>query len=46
MKRHLRSLYRLLNALAKDPRMFNQVVNTVPSVCSAYGFSRAYIDTI
>ena len=45
MKRHLRSLYRLLKAMATDPRGFARVVNTVPSVCSAYRFSRAYKDT-
>lgn len=28
-----------------DPCVFGQVVNTVPSGCSAYSFSRAYADT-
>jgi hypothetical protein len=45
MKRYLRSLYRLLKAIATGPRVFAQAVNTVPYSCSAYGFSRAYTDT-
>ncbi len=43
---YLRSLHRLLKAMATDPRVFAQVVNTVPSGCSAYNFSRAYADAV
>ena len=32
--------------MAKDPLVFTQVVNTVPSGCSAHSFSRTYTDTI
>lgn len=45
MKRYLRGLYRLLKAMAKGPGVFIKVVNTVPSGCSAYSFSRVYTDT-
>jgi cephalosporin hydroxylase len=31
--------------MAKDPSVFAQVANTVPSVCNASSFSRAYTDT-
>jgi len=45
MKRYLRGLYRLLKATASDPRGFAGVVNTVPFVCNAYRFARAYKHT-
>lgn len=44
MKRYLRSVHRLLKAIATDPRVFYQVVNTVPFGCSGHRFSRAYTD--
>jgi hypothetical protein len=46
VKKQLRSLCRLVKAMGKDPSVFTQVVNTVPSCCSAYGFSRSYTDTV
>ncbi|MBU1694226.1 MAG: class I SAM-dependent methyltransferase [Verrucomicrobia bacterium] len=45
MKKYLNRLYQLLKSAAKDPRVFLRVVNTVPSICSACGFSRAYKDS-
>jgi hypothetical protein len=45
MNRYLRSLYRLLKARATDPGVFTHVVKTVPSVCNANRFARAYKDT-
>jgi hypothetical protein len=44
MKRYLTELYRLLNAMVKDPCGFARSVNTVPSTLSAYTFSRSYED--
>ena len=46
MKKYLRSLYRLLKAMATDTQVFATVIHTVPSGCSAYSFSRAYTDAI
>ena len=46
MKRYLKQLYRLSDALVEDPRFFfKQVAIAVPSICSPYRFSRAYKDT-
>jgi hypothetical protein len=42
MNRYLRSLFRLLKAVATDPGAFTRVANIVPSVCAAYRFARAY----
>jgi hypothetical protein len=42
MNRRFRSLCRLLKSVAKDPRLFAQVGNSVPYGCSAYRFSRDY----
>ena len=44
MRSYLKIFYRLLRAMAKDPRVFARVVNTVPSVCSASRFSCAYVN--
>ena len=46
MKRYIKALYRLLWSIAKDPLLFSKVLNTVPSACSAHGFSWTYIDTV
>jgi hypothetical protein len=46
MKSYLRGLHRLLKARAMEPRVFNEVIYTVPFVCSAYRFSRAYTETV
>jgi len=42
MKRHLRSWYSILKAMVHHRRVFGQVVNTVPSICSAYEFSKGF----
>lgn len=46
MKTYLGSLYRMLKAMGKNPSVFAQVVDTVPSCYSAYSFSRSYTDNI
>jgi hypothetical protein len=46
VKKYLRGLYRLWKALITDTYVFAKVMNTVPYVCSSYGFSRAYKGTI
>lgn len=45
MHKYLTSLFRLLKAMSTDPGAFTRVVNTVPSVCDAHRFARAYTDT-
>lgn len=46
MRKYLSGLYRLWKALRTDPYVFAKVLNTVPYICKAYGFSRVYKDTI
>jgi hypothetical protein len=44
VKKYLSGLYRVGKALITDPYVFAKVLNTVPYVCGAYDFSRAYKD--
>jgi len=46
VKKYLKGLYRLWKALITHKYVFAKALNTVPYICSAYGFSRAYKDTI
>lgn len=41
-----KGVLRLLKSLAKNPRVFARVGNTVPFACSAHSFSRGYTETI
>jgi len=45
MERYLRRMYELLKAMTREPRVFLQIVNTIPFRLSSYSFSRAYSDT-
>jgi hypothetical protein len=45
MKRYIKWVYQLLDALVEDPRIFlKQVVMPIASICSAYRFARTYKD--
>ncbi|BAY77315.1 hypothetical protein NIES25_37770 [Nostoc linckia NIES-25] len=46
MKRYLKILYPMLKAMAKEPSIFTQAIKTVPSICSAYEFSRAFENVV
>jgi hypothetical protein len=42
MKRYFTRAYQLCKSLARDPRLFAQVLNAVPAVCDASHFAQSY----
>jgi len=46
IKHSIKTLNNLLKALAKQPRLFRQIVRTVPTTCSAYEYSQSYEDVV